>query len=77
MIYLHPWEIDPEQPVIPAPWRSRFRHYQNLDSTERKLTRLLEDFSLCSMEDVLAEQQKLTRVAGVPIVSNVPVVPEV
>jgi hypothetical protein len=29
------------------------------------------------MEDVLAEQQKLTRVAGVPIVSNVPVVPEV
>jgi hypothetical protein len=56
MVYLHPWEIDPEQPVIPAPWPSRFRHYQNLDSTEWKLTRLLEDFSLSPMEQVLAEQ---------------------
>jgi polysaccharide deacetylase family protein (PEP-CTERM system associated) len=56
MIYFHPWEIDPDQPVIPAPWRSRFRHYQNLDSTEKKITRLLNDFSFSTMEEVLAEQ---------------------
>jgi polysaccharide deacetylase family protein (PEP-CTERM system associated) len=56
MIYLHPWEIDPEQPVIPAPWRSRLRHYQNLNSTEKKLTKLLADFRLAPMEHVLAEQ---------------------
>lgn len=54
MVYLHPWEIDPEQPRIAASWRSRFRHYQNLESTEKKLLRLLEDFSWAPMSEVLA-----------------------
>ena len=54
MVYLHPWEIDPDQPRISASWRSRFRHYQNLDSTETKCLKLLDDFSWGSMEEVLA-----------------------
>ena len=54
MVYLHPWEIDPEQPRIAACRRSRFRHYQNLASTEGKLTRLLRKFSFAPMEDVLS-----------------------
>jgi polysaccharide deacetylase family protein (PEP-CTERM system associated) len=54
MVYLHPWEIDPEQPRVAAPWRSRFRHYQNLRSTEEKLARLLDDFSWASMSEVLS-----------------------
>jgi polysaccharide deacetylase family protein (PEP-CTERM system associated) len=53
MIYLHPWEIDPEQPVIAASWRSRFRHYQNIATTEGKLRTLLKDFSLSAMTEVL------------------------
>lgn len=53
MVYLHPWELDPEQPRVSAGWRSRFRHYQNLRSTESKLTRLLDDFSWAPMSDVL------------------------
>ena len=53
MVYLHPWEIDPDQPRISAPWRSRFRHYQNLDSTAPKILRLLEEFSWAPMEQVL------------------------
>jgi polysaccharide deacetylase family protein (PEP-CTERM system associated) len=55
MVYLHPWEIDPAQPRIAAPWRSRFRHYQNLDSTESKCLKLLDNFSWGPMEDVLAQ----------------------
>ncbi len=55
MVYLHPWEIDPDQPRIAAPWRSRFRHYQNLDSSMTKLLHLLEDFSWAPMEQVLSE----------------------
>jgi polysaccharide deacetylase family protein (PEP-CTERM system associated) len=55
MVYLHPWEIDPAQPRIPAAWRSRFRHYQNLESTEAKLTRLLDSFAWAPMCEVLAE----------------------
>ncbi|MGH9857464.1 MAG: DUF3473 domain-containing protein, partial [Acidobacteriota bacterium] len=54
MLYLHPWEIDSEQPRLSASWRSQFRHYQNLNSTEEKLTKLLGNFSLSTMENVLA-----------------------
>lgn len=54
MVYLHPWELDPDQPHIPAPWISRFRHYQNLDSTEEKLKGLLSEFSFGTMEECLA-----------------------
>src|SRR4029078_4469889 len=42
MVYLHPWEIDPDQPRLDASWRSRFRQYQNLQTTEKKLMRLLD-----------------------------------
>ena len=52
MVYLHPWELDPDQPRIEAPWKSRFRHYQNLESTEAKCRRLLEEFSWGPMEQV-------------------------
>jgi len=45
MFYLHPWEIDPEQPRYNnASWFSRFRHYTNLDKCHDRLERLLEDF---------------------------------
>jgi polysaccharide deacetylase family protein (PEP-CTERM system associated) len=54
MFYLHPWEIDPEQPRVSAGMRSRFRHYQNLQSTEMKLSRLLDEFSWAPMSEVLA-----------------------
>lgn len=46
IFYFHPWEIDPKQPrMSKASWRSRFRHYQNLEQTEQRLVRLLKDFS--------------------------------
>jgi polysaccharide deacetylase family protein (PEP-CTERM system associated) len=56
MVYLHPWEIDPDQPRIAASWLSRFRHYNNLDSTETKCLKLLDDFAWAPMEEVLARE---------------------
>lgn len=53
VFYFHPWEIDPEQPRITAPWRSRWRHYVNLESTERKLKLLLRTFRFGRVSDVL------------------------
>jgi polysaccharide deacetylase family protein (PEP-CTERM system associated) len=45
IFYMHPWEIDPEQPrVSGAPLLSRFRHYLNLRKTEPRLERLFGDF---------------------------------
>ncbi len=40
-LYFHPWEIDPEQPRLPARWRSRLRHYRNLHGMHRRIEELL------------------------------------
>lgn len=45
VVYLHPWEADPAQPRIRAPWKSRLRHYSGLRTTLPKLRRLLRDFA--------------------------------
>ncbi len=52
MVYFHPWELDPEQPRISAPLRSRLRHYTNLSRTEGRLERLLRDFRFSNLSDV-------------------------
>jgi len=46
IFYLHPWEVDPEQPRMhKAGLLSRFRHYNNLRNTTPRLQRLLSDFA--------------------------------
>ena len=54
MVYLHPWELDPDQPRVQSSWLSGFRHYQNLDTTEEKCLKLIDEFSWAPMEEVLA-----------------------
>ena len=54
IFYLHPWEIDPEQPRVTLPSLKRFRHYNNLDKTFDRLERLLEDFRFTSIRGLLA-----------------------
>jgi polysaccharide deacetylase family protein (PEP-CTERM system associated) len=54
VFYLHPWEIDPDQPRIRAGALSRFRHYNNLDRCELRLRRLLADFEFSTMTESLA-----------------------
>ena len=44
IFYLNPWEIDPEQPRLPASRLGRFRHYRNIHRTENRLHQLLKDF---------------------------------
>ena len=53
IFYLHPWEIDPDQPRIKASWFSRFRHYNNLDKCESRLRNLLLDFEFGTVWNVL------------------------
>jgi polysaccharide deacetylase family protein (PEP-CTERM system associated) len=54
VFYLHPWELDPDQPRIPgASLKSRFRHYLNLEKTERRFDRLLSDFKFAAVQDVV------------------------
>ncbi|MBN1847925.1 MAG: DUF3473 domain-containing protein [Deltaproteobacteria bacterium] len=45
LFYLHPWEIDPEQPrVSKAPLFYQFRHYSNLNKTHKKLLNFMTSF---------------------------------
>ena len=55
IFYLHPWEIDPDQPRLQAGRLSRFRHYRNLDDTEARLRQLLTDFKFDAIETVVAQ----------------------
>lgn len=58
--YFHPWEIDPDQPrMTHAPWKSRMRHYTNLDVMAAKLARLSRDFAWSRVDDVVAGQAAL------------------
>jgi polysaccharide deacetylase family protein (PEP-CTERM system associated) len=54
VFYLHPWEIDPDQPRLSASALGRFRHYRNLDKTERRLRALMRDFKFAPLNAVLA-----------------------
>ena len=59
VFYLHPWEIDPEQPrQQSAPWKSRFRHYLNLNRTEPRLRRLLRDFTWTRMDRLFLSDER-------------------
>lgn len=53
VFYLHPWEVDPDLPRIDLPFIKKFRHYYNLDKTERRLKRLLGDFEFTTIKEVL------------------------
>ncbi|HWQ37240.1 MAG TPA: XrtA system polysaccharide deacetylase [Burkholderiales bacterium] len=55
IFYLHPWEIDPGQPRVPASWLSRFRHYTNLHKCEERLRRLLGEFEFAPAREGLAQ----------------------
>ncbi|HET7292123.1 MAG TPA: XrtA system polysaccharide deacetylase [Vicinamibacteria bacterium] len=62
VFYVHPWEFDPDQPrVRGVSLLKRFRHYQNLDKTERRLRALLTEFRFAPMREVFAE-----RIASAP-----------
>jgi polysaccharide deacetylase family protein (PEP-CTERM system associated) len=52
MVYFHPWEIDPGQPRIPAPVKSRLRHYTNLGGMQKKIEKLLGDFRFATVSEV-------------------------
>jgi polysaccharide deacetylase family protein (PEP-CTERM system associated) len=48
-IYVHPWELDPDQPRMANGVISRLRTYTGLRGMGRKLTRLFRDFEFSSM----------------------------
>ncbi len=58
--YLHPWELDPDQPRIRVGAFSRFRHYTNLSRCEARLQRVLGDFAFTTMHEALQQRGLVT-----------------
>ena len=54
VFYIHPREIDPDQPRLPLSRRRRFTCYVNLRSTRPKLKHILRDFQVSSFEQYIA-----------------------
>jgi polysaccharide deacetylase family protein (PEP-CTERM system associated) len=55
IVYLHPWELDPEEPRVPgSPRLSTFRHRVNMGRTEARLRRLLGAGTFAPLRDVFA-----------------------
>jgi polysaccharide deacetylase family protein (PEP-CTERM system associated) len=64
VFYIHPWEIDPDQPRVGGlPLSYRFRHYVGLSRCEVRLESLLADFRWQSISDLL---DRLAPAAPVP-----------
>lgn len=53
VVYLHPRDFAPEQPVVPMPLHRKFKSYIGLSTTEQKLRRLLKKFEFTTCENVL------------------------
>jgi len=53
MVYVHPWEIDIDQPRVCKPFYTAITHYGNLRSTLPKLKILLENYQFITMKEFL------------------------
>lgn len=53
VFYLHPWELDPDQPRLQAGRVTSWRHYNGIDEAESRLRRLLTDFRWDRLDRVL------------------------
>jgi polysaccharide deacetylase family protein (PEP-CTERM system associated) len=56
VFYIHPWEIDPEQPRIAAKTKSVARQYAGLATTWNKLDRLCADFRFVPMVEAFRDE---------------------
>lgn len=55
-LYLHPWEVDPQQPRQDLGGLRGFRHYVNLSRTAGKLDRLLQRHSFVGLAEAIAQR---------------------
>jgi polysaccharide deacetylase family protein (PEP-CTERM system associated) len=51
--YIHPWEIDPDQPRLPVSVLNRLRHYRGLGGAKERIDLILEEFSFTTIASYL------------------------
>jgi polysaccharide deacetylase family protein (PEP-CTERM system associated) len=58
IFYVHPWEIDPEQPLIDIGRVATWRHRVGLARTLARLEQLCSDFTFGTIQSMLASQSR-------------------
>jgi polysaccharide deacetylase family protein (PEP-CTERM system associated) len=53
--YIHPWEIDPDQPRLPVSSLNRIRHYRGLDGALARIEKLLDEFRFGTIASYLPQ----------------------
>jgi len=53
VLYIHPWEVDPEQPRLEASRATQLRHHVGMTTTIDKLRQVTTDFAFGPIRDVL------------------------
>lgn len=59
MFYIHPREIDPDQPRLPMNRYRSFKTYINLKSTETKLLKILDTFDWMTVSEYIEQNENL------------------
>src|SRR5271167_4779368 len=59
VFYIHPREIDPDHPRLPMSRKRQFKSYVNLDTTEGKVRRVLQDFPVTTFKNALSNYPQL------------------
>jgi hypothetical protein len=57
MVYLHPWEIDDQQPRLRAGLKSRVRQYTGLKGMRHRLEKLLDRYEFGTVAQVYGMAQ--------------------
>jgi polysaccharide deacetylase family protein (PEP-CTERM system associated) len=63
VFYIHPWELDPDQPRIRVGPLTRLRHYRGLHRSVARLGRLLDEFQFTSVQRVLGDRSAIPSLA--------------
>ncbi len=72
MVYLHPWEIDTQQPRVAAGALESFQHYVGLKGAAGKLNRLLDAHPFGPVKEVLESPAMAAMLARAPVAPPAP-----
>lgn len=70
VFYIHPWELDPDQPRLPVgSVVGRWRHYQNLHTVGDKLAKLMQRFRFSTLSQAIAAWTSSTVSTSKPVLA--------
>ena len=57
VFFIHPWEVDADQPRLPVSRLTSLRHYGNVGATMSRLDRLIDDFAFDTIAAAIVAQR--------------------